>query len=341
FATNKENFVLDNGDIATELNSSNMLWSLAGNLAITNRILFGITPEEDGVVFKPVIPKVLGSSRTLSNYPYRNKKIDISITGWGDSIASFKLNGKTRSPYVKAKDLKDTNVIEIIMADKPFGNMAVNHRGNSKAPLTPTAWLENDGKELVWNPIEYSSHYIVVRDGSRVAKTRETSYSASEPGEYQVITVDGSGTESFASEPRSNRLVTRIQPSNEKTSMTSTEVSYTPDEPIKGYHGNGFAELDHKSAPLTVKYTADADGEYIIALRYANGNGPVNTENKCAIRSLMINGKKAGTVVMPHRGSGNWNDWGLSNRIKVKLTEGMHTIGVEMLPEDENMNIKT
>lgn len=341
FATNKENFVLDNGDIATELNSSNMLWSLAGNLAITNRILFGITPEEDGIVFKPVIPKVLGSSRTLRNYPYRNKRIDISITGWGDSIASFKLNGKTRSPYIKAKDLKDTNVIEITMADKPFGNMAVNHRGNSKAPLTPTAWLENDGKELVWNPIEYSNHYIVVKDGARVAKTRETSYSASEPGEYQVITVDGSGTESFASEPRSNRRVTRIQPSDEKTAMTSAEVSYSPKDEIKGYHGNGFAELDHKSAPLTVKYPADADGEYIIALRYANGNGPVNTENKCAIRSLMIDGKKAGTVVMPHRGSGNWNDWGLSNRIKVKLTKGMHTIGIEMLPEDENMNIKT
>ncbi|MDE6422748.1 MAG: hypothetical protein K2K95_04940, partial [Muribaculaceae bacterium] len=42
FATNKENFNLDNGDIFTELNSSNMLWSLAGNIALTNQILFGI-----------------------------------------------------------------------------------------------------------------------------------------------------------------------------------------------------------------------------------------------------------------------------------------------------------
>nr|MDE6196903.1 hypothetical protein [Muribaculaceae bacterium] len=47
FATNKENFVLDNGDIATELNSSNMLWCLAGNIAITDRILFGIHFEKD------------------------------------------------------------------------------------------------------------------------------------------------------------------------------------------------------------------------------------------------------------------------------------------------------
>ncbi|MDE6831479.1 MAG: hypothetical protein K2J07_01920, partial [Muribaculaceae bacterium] len=48
FCTNKENFVLDNGDIATELNSSNMLWCLAGNIALTHKILFGINFEVDG-----------------------------------------------------------------------------------------------------------------------------------------------------------------------------------------------------------------------------------------------------------------------------------------------------
>ncbi len=124
FATNKENFVLDNGDIATELNSSNMLWSLSGNLAITNRILFGITPEKDGIVFRPVIPEALEAGRTFSGYPYRGKTIDISISGWGDSIASLTLNGKAHSPYVAAKDLKANNVIEIKMANRPFKSQA-------------------------------------------------------------------------------------------------------------------------------------------------------------------------------------------------------------------------
>ena len=59
FATNKENFNLDNGDIATELNSSNMLWSLAGNLALTYRMLFGIHFETDGLRFEPFVPKAL------------------------------------------------------------------------------------------------------------------------------------------------------------------------------------------------------------------------------------------------------------------------------------------
>ena len=341
FATNKENFVLDNGDIATELNSSNMLWSLSGNLAITNRILFGITPEKEGILFRPVIPEALEAERSLSGYPYRGKTLDISISGWGDSIASFTLNGKQHAPYIAAKDLKANNVIEIKMANKPFKNMAVNHKGNEKAPITPIAWLENGGKTLAWNPIEYSDHYIVVKDGKRIAETRETTFDTATPGEYQVITVAGNGTESFASEPKSNRTITKIQPANETTRLASAEVSYHPKEAIKGYHGNGFVETDHKSEPVSMSYTADNDGDYVIALRYANGNGPVNTENKCAIRSVMVDGKKVGTVVMPHRGSGNWNDWGMTNRVKVNLTKGPHKIEVKMQPEDENMNIKT
>ena len=219
--------------------------------------------------------------------------------------------------------------------------MAVNHKGNEKTPITPIAWFEDGGKTLAWNPIEYSDHYIVIKDGKRIAETRETTFDTATPGEYQVITVAGNGTESFASEPKSNRTITKIQPANETTRLASAEVSYKPKEAIKGYHGNGFVETDHKSEPVSVAYTADNDGEYVIALRYANGNGPVNTENKCAIRSVMVDGKKVGTVVMPHRGSGNWNDWGMTNRVKVNLTKGPHKIEVKMQPEDENMNIKT
>ncbi len=83
------------------------------------------------------------------------------------------------------------------------------------------------------------------------------------------------------------------------------------------------------------------EGVYSFSLRYANGNGPVNTENKAAVRTLTLDGNKAGTIVMPHRGRGNWNDWGMSNQIVLPLEKGRHTLGVRYLPEDENMNIST
>lgn len=43
FATNKENFIAQDGDYRTDTNSNNMLWSIAGNLSIVHRLFFGIT----------------------------------------------------------------------------------------------------------------------------------------------------------------------------------------------------------------------------------------------------------------------------------------------------------
>ena len=338
FATNKENFNLDNGDIATELNSSNMLWSLSGNIALTCRILFGINYEDNGLSFSPFVPKVMADNRTLSNFTYRDAKLNITVKGHGQHIKSFMLNGKECKPFIPA-DIKGVNEIVIEMDCEEIPAQAVNNQPNLKAPLTPIAWIE-DGR-LCWNPIEYIGHYEVILNGKRVAKTRQTSYALTEQGEWQVIGVSEAGVESFASEPRSNADRFVVEMSGEKTSMKSAEISYQPLIPIAGYNGNGFVETDHSTAAISVTVDVPADGEYAFSLRYANGNGPVNTENKCAIRTLTIDGNKIGTVVMPHRGVANWDDWGMTNEVKTELKAGKHTLCIEYRPENENMNLST
>lgn len=337
FATNKENFVLDNGDIATELNSSNMLWCLAGNIAITHKILFGIEFEKDGLAFHPFVPRNLGGERTLEGFKYRNAVLNITVKGYGSKIKSFTLNGKEHKPFIPA-DIKGKNTIVITMADNAAEPMKVNRTANKKAPWTPQAWLE-DGR-LKWNPIEYATNYIVVRDGERVAVTRQTDFDASVPGEYQVISVLDGNLESFASEPRSNRERTVVQMPSETKVISSSEACNVP-AAVEGYTGVGFAELDKASSPVSITIDVPADGTYAVAARYANGNGPVNTQNKCAIRSLSVDGKRAGTLVMPHRGAGNWNDWGMSNYVKVPMTAGKHTFVIDFRPDNNNMNLKT
>ena len=338
FATNKENFNLDNGDIATELNSSNMLWSLSGNIALTCRILFGINYEDNGLSFSPFVPKVMADNRTLSNFTYRDAKLNITVKGHGQHIKSFMLNGKECKPFIPA-DIKGVNEIVIEMDCEEIPAQAVNNQPNLKAPLTPIAWIE-DGR-LCWSPIEYIGHYEVILNGKRVAKTRQTSYALTEQGEWQVIGVSEAGVESFASEPRSNADRFVVEMPGEKTSMKSAEISYQPLTPIAGYNGNGFVETDHSTAAISVTIDVPADGEYAFSLRYANGNGPVNTENKCAIRTLTIDGNKIGTVVMPHRGVANWDDWGMTNEVKTELKAGKHTLCIEYRPENENMNLST
>lgn len=359
FATNKENFNLDNGDIFTELNSSNMLWSLAGNLALTNRILFGIHFEKNGLRIEPFVPKAFSGERTLSNFPYRGARLNITVKGYGDRVRSLTVNGKSyypeRGKVIPAKLLKDGGNIVVEMNNEPIAPMRVNNVDNSKAPLTPITWLANapalDGEGvpvnnlLQWNPIEYIGEYIVLRDGKEVARTRQTSWPAVREGEWQVIGVSSSGVQSFASEPRSNRARSVWEMQGEKKTMISPEVSYRPESPIEGWHGNGFAETDKSNEPLTVTFETGKgsmpEGIYTIAFRYANGNGPVNTENKAAVRSLYIDGVDAGTIVMPQRGVGNWNDWGITNSVRVKLAPGIHEAKLMMNGEDSNMNLDT
>jgi len=350
FATNKENFVLDNGDIATELNSSNMLWSLSGNLAITYRILFGIDFTLKGIRFQPFVPKALGGERTLTNFKYRQCTLTITVRGYGDRIASITLDGKPLKDALLPAKTKGRHNVVITMADNDIAPMKVNTAANAKAPLTPRAWLEHDPElavtgapvmnTLCWQPVEYSAGYMVVRDGKVVADTRSTRYDASIPGEYQVITLSGEGIPSFASEPVSNQKFITLEMPGETTALTSAEVAYRSGE-ITGWHGKGFIETDHSTPAVTLDLNIPAPGEYAIMLVYANGNGPVNTENKCAIRTLTVDGNKAGTVVMPHRGVGNWCDWGVTNPVHVTLTSGNHRLQITFPAENENMNLKT
>ncbi|MDE7343464.1 MAG: hypothetical protein K2N19_05550, partial [Muribaculaceae bacterium] len=120
FATNKENFRLDNGDIATELNSSNMLWCLAGNIALTHRILFGIEYMNDGLAFHPFVPEALGQPRSLEGFRYRDAVLNISISGYGSKIKSFKVNGKEQDPFIPAKKAKGELNVVIEMDDQPI-----------------------------------------------------------------------------------------------------------------------------------------------------------------------------------------------------------------------------
>jgi hypothetical protein len=74
-------------------------------------------------------------------------------------------------------------------------------------------------------------------------------------------------------------------------------------------------------------------------VKYANGSGRWNTDNMCAIRSLTVNDKYEGVLVLPQRGKDEWSDWGFSNIKKIQLKAGSNNIKIHFEDWNNNMNV--
>lgn len=335
FLTNKENFVAQTGDYAgTQINSSNMLWSLAGNIAMVHRVLFGISLESDGLHLNPVVPENLGQGiLKLMNFKYRKSILNIEIVGFGSKIQSFEVNGKKSRLYVIPKNIKGIHNIKIILEKRPSAFNKINKVENNFSVETPVCKYENN--TLIWDEIVGADYYKVMKNGKSYVQTynRSIRILPREFSEFQVIAVDRSGVESFASEPIVifNGRVYELELEN---------FTVKSDKNYKNYSGDGFVEISvTENTSLSIPIRTDESGVYSVRFRYANGNGPINTENKCAIRSLFLDEKFSGTIVMPHRGTNEWSNWGYSNEIKVPLKKGENLLQINYESNNQNMNI--
>jgi len=335
FLTNKENFVADNGDFqGTQINSSNMLWSLSGNISIIHKVIFGIHFNTDGLLFQPFVPKALDGKRSLNNFSYRRATLNFDMEGWGNQISSFMLDGKRMQRAFIPAEITGTHTIRILMANRNFKERKINEVENATSPATPSMGLSSGS--LSWQPVPNAKNYIVLKNGTPVTNTSKTNIHFDQSNgyaSYQVIAVDKNGRSSFASEPSDFfgpgvKQVFELEKYNPKASLG-----------YKGFTGDGFVEISGSVNPeITVPLNVSLSGVYAIDLHYSNGNGPVNTENKCAIRTLFVNGKFAGTLVMPQRGRGEWSNWGYSNAVKVNLDKGVNKISILFKDYNENMN---
>ncbi|MGE5519027.1 MAG: MGH1-like glycoside hydrolase domain-containing protein [Candidatus Dadabacteria bacterium] len=335
FLTNKENFVADNGDfLGTQINSSNMLWSLSGNISIIHKVLFGIQFEADHLTFSPFVPKALAGKRSLTNFKYRDAVLNIDMEGYGNSIAAFYLDGKKKEQAIFPASLKGAHSIRMVLSNKPFGPAVINKIPNYFSLTTPS--LTYKDSKLSWAPVEGAVHYHVIKDGKEWKQTTATSIpvSGDKATEYSVFASDKKGIPSFVAEPVlvvSPKVVNTYEAEDYAAKAT---FSY------KGFMGTGFTEVSTTvNTSLTIPIMVPVDGYYFIDSRYANGNGPINTENKCAIRTVMVDNKKAGVFVLPQRGTSEWSNWGYTNHLELFLTKGSHQLRIVYLPENENMNL--
>ncbi|HEY2066697.1 MAG TPA: hypothetical protein VGG84_12110 [Gemmatimonadaceae bacterium] len=332
FLTNKENIVASTGHFeGTALNSDRQLWSVAGTLAATYRLLFGMRLEPDRLVFRPMVPPSYDGDRTLTGMRYRGATLAITVHGHGDSVAAVRLDGRSLARAEIPAALSGAHSVDITMNGRwPAGR--VHEVANRFAPATPHAMLQSG--RLTWQSVPQAVGYVVHRNGrpeTRTTRTEATVHPADGLSEYQVLAVNAVGDESFLSEPV--RVVAAPDELKVKPSGASIETHYT------GFTGSGYLRLTRdRNVVVRVPVNVARNGIYAIDVRYANGNGPVNTEDKVAIRTLLADEDTVGVVVMPQRGVDRWADWGWSNVLRLPLRTGAHTLTMVYTPLDANMN---
>jgi hypothetical protein len=336
FLTNYENFVAETGDfLGTEINSERQLWSVAGNLAMVYKVFLGMDFQADGIQFAPVIPAAYAGQKTLKQLKYRNAVLDISVNGYGNRIRSITLDGEELEDAFLPADVEGAHSIQIEMANNSFSGDDIHLVDNKFSLPNPQVTLSGD--QLEWNPIEGVDDYFVYKNGQKLKSVDDTAIkikTTSEYSEYAVSAFDKEGFESFISEP-----ILVVEPGAEQIEEAEKYAS-PAGLPFVNYSGRGFVSLTkvgNRQVNLDVRVRDR--GEYLIDVRYSNGSGPWNTDNKCAIRSLYVNGEYQGPIVMPQRGQNEWSDWSFSNSLLVNLNRGKNEISIRFEPWNENMNV--
>lgn len=334
FLTNKENMVAESGDFnGTEINSDYQLWSVAADLAMVNRVIFGIEYEADKISFSPFISRQYKGAYELKGLKYRQAVLDIKVEGFGDAIVSFEIDGVKSSENVFPATITGNHTINIKMNGK-LDESVLNVSGNCFAPATPEPTVVSE--QMRWKVIDDAVKYVVYCNGKSLVEVKDTFFdlSSAATGEYQVLAVDANGTESFLSKPVQHKIY------NEGIVAEAEIFAKPSNEAISGFSGKGFIRIDLESPAFVFTVNAPDDGSYIIEFQYSNGNGPVNTDNKCAQRALYCNGLYAGTAVFPQRGRDEWSNWGLSNPLKVSLSKGSNRLELRMEEFNTNMNVE-
>ena len=335
FLTNYENFVAQSGDFrGTEINSDRMLWSMAGNLAMVHRVFIGMHFEAGGIRFNPVIPKPYGGTKTLKGFKYRNTTLDIKVNGYGNKITSIDLDGQPLKDGFLPSGTTGKHTIEITMNNQSFDDQKINMVDNWFSLPNPQTKVLNN--KIQWELVKGAKEYLVYKNGKLLLKTNDAfiNIKAEETAEYAVSAVDDKGWESFISEPL---FITNAE--NIKTYQLES-VALPSSLPYSNFEGKGFIEISNeKNREITVNIEAEKAGKYLIDFRYANGSGPWNTDNKCAIRSLYTNNNYAGTVVFPQRGQDEWSDWGWSNGYVAELKAGENELKLVFESWNINMNV--
>ncbi len=332
FLTHKENWTYDTGyDANTALNSDRQLWSVASYISMVYRILFGMELHEDGVTFSPAVPEYFAGPLYLEGMKYRRAVIDLTVNGYGDKVASLKVNGRTKpAGWMLPAGARGHYDIVIDMEDsgqEHEANIVGAGPGYCWAPEEPTISAENG--TLIYSQTPGHRFFLY---GNGKAKQVWPPYDLNreEDGYWSLYAVAEDGKTSDLSDPVLKTSWTARYEIEDFVDASAVSSEY------KGWSGKGYVSDSGAShRDIDIEFDVPEDGDYVICFTGANGHGPHDVY--CTIRSLFLDGADTATVFL--EAYGDWNVWTSSNHVILRdLKAGKHTVSIRFNPEDKGFD---
>lgn len=292
--------------------------------SVTLRTIIGLTPEAEGLRIQPFIHESLGEYHKVEGLKYRNSNLSIKISGTGDIISTFTIDGKVMPEAIIPKEIEGEHEIEIVLS------------GCSNVPNEVT--MEQESKVIKGDT------YRVHVNGAITEEINEEKYI---PKEYTELTtiglekVGGKGSSVYASK---NELYI---PEGDSISIAFRSVATTGGRVLakNSLASKHVESTRYKNSRIEFEYDTESGGEYYIRLRYLDGLGIVNKNRLYALRQLHVNGEFQGLIVLSQRGPEKWthteswtNMTGTTSPKSVTLNAGKNKIVVEYFAPNGGLN---
>ena len=247
----------------------------------------------------------------IYGFKYRNATLDITISGTGNDIDNISIDNQVGHDNFFSGQLSGHHTIHIKMRNStPVAQEVTLGDQNFTLPATPVVkWLKDSTRILNYNS---NLDYRMVVNGQLLYTVNDsmTLRHTTAGTRFTVSAIAGVGRYalSYLSKPY-------------------MKVSSSLQLPLGTNAVTPVGAKTHSSARLTV--TVPVGGDYLIDLRYANGN--VATAGNCPVYMLYANTHAQGALVMPPRGNGEWMNKGWSNMITAELLKGDNHIELKRL----------
>lgn len=297
------------------------LGNAAGQLALFYDVLFGMEAHADILTFAPVVPRSFRGIYKLTNFQYRNAILNITVSGYGTNIKSFKVNGEEKTDFEIAANQSGTFTIEIALNNRD-SRKPMNLVEAFTVPVAPTLSLSDT--TLTWTATPEAVYYEVFRNGTLLKSMNDTVLhidADTEPAEYQVMATNKEKIESFRSNPIFAAPFTHVfvvEP--ERFVRKSSKL-------VSGFSGLGYIELKPgDTTSIQMNVTLKEAGLYRLTARYATNLSSALAGNTSAIRMLHVNETQSHVLVMPAQ---TLQTWGNTSPLYIQLEEGRNRIRIQ------------